>query len=169
MEHKVQFHAGYDCINFECKFNSSKCIPYEGGSHGCHGVNIIFSSGGDRGVITFVLSTGWLPQKVERDKYGVLNLKPYTRNIDLYPQPMELSYHSKKRIYKYQSVNDNCEFLGSAKCYYAKSILNAKDAMYSLVNAGEEGLWRFMDAYYEHVFNGKDYPKPEEYQMSERG
>ena len=60
-------------------------------------------------------------------------------------------------------MGDACEYCDGKPCYYDGSGLNANDAMYALVNGGDVALWSFLDAYYAHIFDGKDYPKPAEY------
>ena len=165
MEHIVRFESGFDCIKFQCMYGSKACVPGKGGSHGRHGLNIRFVSKGDSGAVQFVLYSGWLPQNVQPSSIG-------SRHVDNWGSiimPAELGYHSKTPMYEGQSTIDNsCEFCGGLPCYYDGSGLNASDAMYSLVNGGDDALWNFLDAYYNSVFSGGEYPKPFEYQMAAR-
>ena len=46
--------------------------------------------------------------------------------------------------------------------------MNASDAMYALVNGGDEGLWEFLETYYKSVFEDGEYPEPCEYPCKER-
>lgn len=168
MKHITEFRAGYDCIKFECKFDSKGCIPDKGGSHGKHGLSIAFIAKGDEGAVQFVLYTGWMPQNVTATNIGFRDLD-YGSDGSLYPMPADLGYHSKKQQYEGQStVDDNCAYCDGEPCYYDGSGLNASDAMYALCNGGDEGLWEFLDAYYECVFNDKEYPKPMEYPKDRR-
>ena len=166
MKHSTRFFRGHDCIRFECINGSDKCIPKEGGSHGISGMSILFISKGDKGAVQFVLGTGWLPQYSEQSSIGV-------RSVDLTtakPYPSDLGYHSKTQQYDGQStIDDSCEYCDGEPCYYDGSGLNANDAMYALVNGGDEGLWEFLDAYYECVFEDKAYPTPTEYEKDRRG
>ena len=83
--------------------------------------------------------------------------------------PADLGYHSKKPHYDgQQPTGENCEYCDGKPCYYDGSGLNANDAMYALVNGGDNALWAFLDGYYNYVFNGGEYPKPAEYKARPR-
>jgi len=168
LEHIVRFEAGYDCINFECKFNKPNCKPGKGNSHGKHGLEMRFVVKGDAGAVQFLLSTGWLPQRVLPDGIHVRHLNLETSKT--FPLPADLGYHSKKPHYAGQEpIDGSCEFCDGQPCYYDGSSLNANDAMYALVNGGDKALWAFLDAYYVHVFEGGEYPTPAEYPAKRRG
>lgn len=163
MEHKVEFKAGYDCIKFQCIHGSVRCFPGSGGSHGKHGMNIRFLSKGEKGVVQFLLYTGWLP------------LKTHDQNIEFLfspvnpPLPADLGYHSPKPLYEdHYQTKDACEYLEGKPCYYDGSTLNAGNAMYTLLNGGEDALWKFLDEYYLHIFEGGPYPRAAEYPKQPR-
>ena len=158
--------AGYDCIKFECKHGSGKCKPNSGGSHGRHGLNICFVAQGDKGAVQFVIYTGWIPQYIERSIIGVYNIKNWATHD---PIPADLGYHSKVPMYEGQDViTDSCKYCDGMPCYCDGSGINAEGAMYTLVNGGDEALWKFLDAFYDSVFNDGEYPKPTEYAMPRR-
>jgi len=165
MEHMVFFEAGFDCILFECVHGSKNCKPESWGSHGRHGLQIRFVSKGAIGAVQFVIYTGWTPQYVEPSSVN------YRRCVwgNLPPIPVDLGCHSKTPIYEGdEPASASCSFLDGAPCYYEGSSLNAGDAMYALVNGGDEALWAFLDAYYESVFNDAPYPQPAEFKMPPR-
>lgn len=166
MEHIVRFDAGHDCINFECKYGSKKCVPDSGRTHGAHGLNITFIVKGIHGAVCFVIYTGWFPKFA---KPSDINYR-YVHNWNNVPTlPATLCYHSKKPLYDDQQITEyNCELCDGEPCYYDSSSLNSNDAMYSLVNAGDEALWNFLDEYYLSVFCNTKYPEPEEYQTKRR-
>lgn len=162
MEHKIELAPGYDCIKFECINNSKTCQPNSDGSHGRHGMTMRFMTIGDEGAVQFVLYTGWLPQHAIPDGIGGRFVKEWGHAC----MPADLGYHSKAPRYEGQEVaQESCVYCGGQPCYYNGSGLNANDAMYALVNGGEEALWQFMDEYYQCVFNSAEYPKPAEYKM----
>lgn len=166
MEHKIEFNAGYDCIKFKCKFSSKTCLPNKGGSHGRHGLEIKFLSIGDAGAVQFVIYTGWLPHHVKKDDIGYRSILKWGMTDVM---PADLGYHSIKPVYEGQDiVSDSCPYIDNKPCYYDGSGLNASDAMYSLVNGGQDALWTFLDAYYECVFNKGNYPESAEYPMAKR-
>jgi hypothetical protein len=165
MEHIIEFTQGYDCIKFECVNDSDKCIPGQGGSHGRHGLNIRFVSKGDEGAVHFLLFTGWMPQYVEESNIGSRYIPDWGGNA----MAADLGYHSKKQRYEEQmQASESCEYCDGQPCYYDGSGLNASDAMYALVNGGDDALWSFLDDCYKSVFGDGEYPQPAEYLKSIR-
>jgi len=82
----------------------------------------------------------------------------------MFPMPADLGVHSLKPQYKdHEPVSSRCDLLKGKPCYYDGSGLNASDAFYALINGGDEGLWKFLDEYYESVFENGQYPIPTEY------
>ncbi len=169
MKREIKFYPGYNCIKFECKFGSEKCIPDGGGSHGSHGLDIVFFVHGDKGVVQFKLSTGWEPQQVSESRIGHRELSLNNSYSHLFPMATDLGYHSYKPHYKgHTPIQDKCEILGGKPCYYDGSSLNANDAFYTLLNGGEEELWKFLEGYYKCTFEGGKYPKVSEYPTKRR-
>lgn len=165
MERITKFSSGHDCVKFECINDSDRCAPGKGGSHGKSGLSIIFISKGDAGAVQFVIYTGWVPQLTKPDSIGWRSVENWGNSV----MPADLGYHSKKELYEGQDVmQESCEYCDGQPCYYDGSGLNANDAMYALVNGGSEALWIFLDAYYEHTFNGAEYPVPAEYSKNLR-
>jgi len=160
-EHIVKFEMGYDCIKFECMFDDDSCIPGKGGSHGRHGMSIRFVCKGVDGAVLFLLGTDWLPQFVNKSNIGYRHVKEWGSHTCY---PAGLGYHSKKPKYnEHKPIHDSCEYCDGQPCYHDGSTLNANDAMYALVNGGENALWTFLELYYMHVFHGTEYPEPAEY------
>lgn len=170
LRREVKFISGYDCIKFKCKFNSERCYPGSGGSHGVHGLEIRFYVHGEKGAVQFVLSTGWKPQYIEPDKIRHLSLSNCFDNCNgMFPMATDLGYHSYKPHYEGQTpIENKCEVLGGKTCYYDGSSLNCNDAFYTLLNGGEDKLWEFLEQYYKCVFEGDDYPKVTEYPVERR-
>lgn len=162
LEHLIRMYAGHDCIRFHCKWDRNGCKPGAGGSHGKHGLEMLFMSKGSAGAVQFKLSTMWLPQYVEENSIRYREIRNWHDGTQ--PFPCDLGYHSKvARFYEQEPISESCEYCDGAPCYYDGSSLNCNDAMYALVNGGDEALWAFLDAYYECVFNGAEYPQPQEY------
>jgi hypothetical protein len=159
MEHITKFKQGYDCIKFKCINDSERCYPGSGGSHGVHGLTITFISKGPKGAAQFMLYTGWLPLYCEADSIG-------SRYYDTKSSamPADLGYHSKVPMYEGQEkASESCEYCDGKPCYYDGSGLSAYDAFYTLVNGGDEALWRYLDEYYNARFEGGEYPEVTEY------
>jgi hypothetical protein len=169
LQHIVKFEPGYDCIKFHCKFNSDRCSPGSDGltsrSHGRYGLAIYFLSKGDKGVVQFTISTGWIPQFAKPDSI----MHRYIEDWGSHMMPADLGYHALAPQYEdQQKMSESCGYLDGQSCYYDGSGLNASDAMYALVNGGEESLWKFMDEYYNCVFEKGKYPTPAEYPTKPR-
>jgi hypothetical protein len=146
MEHIVNFNSGHDCMRFECKHDDKNCIPGGNGSHGVHGLDIEFIVKGYEGVVRFLLFTGWLPKYTKTE--GVESCWQNTTD-SLFPVPAQIGFFSILTQHSGTYHNDK-----------------PHDAMYSLVNGGDQALWAYLDAFYDHVFrDGKrperfEYPKP---------
>jgi len=164
LEHIVRFERGHDCIRFECVFGSERCEPGASGSHGRRGLNIRFVVNGNRGAVQFLLYTDWLPQYVEN--LGTRDVRDWGGKFMM---PATLSYHGKRPQYEGQpSAVESCRFFDGEPCYHDGPTHNPNDAMYALVNGGDEALWAFLDAYYEYCFNDGEYPRPAEYEKPPR-
>ena len=165
LTHTVRFRQGYDCIRFECMRDSPACKPGSGGSHGRHGMTIYFAAQGEAGAVTFTLFTGWLPQYAQPSRIHYREVADWGQHV----QPANLGCHSRTPRHEGQEVSQReCEYCDGQPCYCDGSSLNANDAMYSLVNGGDEALWTFLDGYYRSVFEGADYPEPAEYRQPPR-
>lgn len=160
MERITRFYRGHDCINFECINDSNRCSPGAGGSHGVHGLDIVFYVNGLKGAVYFNLFTGWLPQDTQ-DFPAINNLEA---------MPASLGHISKEPTYKCQEIRkEKIDFLGINEYYEGYSGLNAKDAYFTLVNGGDDALWNFLEQYYRHTFlEGFDYPNVVEYSKKKR-
>lgn len=86
----------------------------------------------------------------------------------MYPMSIDLGYHSRKSFYKDQFKTKNCPILDGDTCYYDGSGLDAIPAFRTLVNAGEEALWNFLEQYYLCVFREGKFPKEVKYPKEER-
>ena len=168
MRREIKFDSGYDCIKFECKFKSDRCVPNGGGNHGRHGLEIRFYVYGEKGVIQFVLSTGWMPFSKPINNIGYISLPDdYIKNSSF--MASDLGYHSYKPMWEGDTpLTDKCNLLGGKPCYYDGSSLNANNAFYVLVNAGEEALWEYLEAYYQATFEKGEYPEITQYPMKLR-
>jgi len=160
-ERIIVMKGGHDCIRFECIHGNERCVPGEGGSHGVGGLMMWFVLKGEEGAVQFMLGLGWFPQYSKPDRIGVRNVECKGQSY-----PYDLGYHSKVARYDGAEVShEACPYCDGEACYYDGSGLNANDAMYAMCNGGGEGLWKFLDEYYDSVFHGGDYPKPVEYKM----
>jgi len=123
---EIIFRAACDKRNADPKNN-----------YGVHGVDMVFFLHGAKGVVQFVVFTGWMLD-------GIKNSEPL---------PADLGYHSYEPIYEGQSVmSEKCECLGGKRCYYDGSGLAADEVFGTLRREGSDGVWREMADYYKSIF-----------------
>ena len=64
-----------------------------------------------------------------------------------------MGFHAKRKpSYKELTDKQNCDILG--KCYYDGSCLRGDDdgVVDIFINHGEEGIWKYLEKYYNEVF-----------------
>ena len=111
--------------------------------YGIHGVDMRWYLHGPKGVIQFVVYTGWyIPTLVrELGHHGE-------------PLPADVGYHSYVPMYEGQEpITPGCEILGGSKCYYDGSGLRAYEYFDTLTKEGGEAVWKLMEEEYERRFN----------------
>ena len=131
--------------------------------YGQHCVTMTFYIKGDKGVVQFVLYTGWYPRLIPTPD------KPWqelTRTLKLeehdHPLPADLGYHSPVPRYEGQSQMDNCKLLPEGKCYYGGSSLNAYRIFSIMVHEGGDKMWEALEEEYLNIFEAR----PQETQSS---
>lgn len=152
LEQIVQFEPAWDKRSDDPKKN-----------YGIHGVELRMVLKGNKGATQFVLYTGWLlPSTLGLPDDGTdLELYQYTdrlheRHSKYYPSPTDLGYHAKEPQYEDQYVRTDCEYTGGI-CYYDGSSLNAYYPFRELLTKGSDGVWAFLEMYYNHLFEGGEW------------
>lgn len=149
---------------------------------GIHGVEMRWHLIGKKGVVQFVLYTNWHLDKNEKELFGDFGSPKYDHHYRALCKPIaaDIGYHSpvpmfeghepiwptrmvkdpKKKPpfnYKFPKIGKKpplCSFFGKP-CYYDGSSLYAEIVFEVLKSQGEEGLWKFMEEYYNDTFNVK--------------
>lgn len=160
LERRVIFESGHDCMRFECVNGREDCSPNAPGSHGVEGVKIRFLLLGPKGAVHFVLSLGWTPFMPGEEFFDWRDRN--ARTADLYPLPLDLGYHSPEPKYEGQESR-KCDALPGGECFGDGSGLNANMPFATLCNGGDEALWKYLEQYYRHEFEGGDWPEVIEY------
>lgn len=156
LERRIEWEPGFDCIRFECRYGKDTCKPGAGGSHGVHGLQIRWLVIGDKGAVQFLLFTNWM---VEPERFNARSA--------FAPLPADLGYHSRTPQYEGQTPFD-CEYVPDGKCYYDGSGVNAQEPFAVLCNDGIDALWAYLESYYQHVFEGGEFPRREAYRYAPR-
>lgn len=115
---------------------------------------LLFILVGEKGATQFVLFTGF-DHSSDRNGYGEPGRDLPHR---LAVMPADLGYHSRTPMYDKQPSMACAYIQPEARCYYDGSGLNAQDAFDVFTDEGEEALWRFLERYYDAVFNDGDGP-----------
>jgi hypothetical protein len=120
--------------------------------YGQHCVEMCFYVKGPKGVVQFVLFTGWYPHIIPEPNTPWQKLcKPiHLQKLDN-PMPADLGYHSRTPRYEGQSKM-NCSLLPEGECYFDGSSLNASRIFSLLVHEGGEAVWKALEEYYAETF-----------------
>jgi len=138
-ERKIEFAPAYDKRSSEPNKN-----------YGVHGVEMRFYLKGEDGVVQFLLYTNWHTKKVQ-EEFDSRPVRPYM-HLSCHPMAADIGYHSPRPIYEGQTMlSENCHIL-NGPCYYDGSSLNAEAFYWTLVEEGEEALWKKMEEWYEGIF-----------------
>lgn len=110
--------------------------------YGIHSVDLKFLLKGERGVVQFVIYTGWyLPQN-----------HPAT-HPEHFPMAADIGYHSYVPLYEGQKcLNGSCRYLDGKPCYYDGSGLQAEDFLKVMIAEGGETMWKKMEEWYNNHF-----------------
>lgn len=139
-ERKIEWTPAYDKRSKDPKKN-----------YGIHGMELRFLLKGEKGVIQFLMYTGWDLEHVREER------KKSNGTIgNLFPMAADIGYHSPYPHYEGQTViNQECPYLGGKPCYYDGSGLNAIPLMEILISQGDEALWKKLKEYYQSVFESE--------------
>ena len=71
------------------------------------------------------------------------------------PMAADVGYHSYHPMYDEQpQMSESCEYLDGKPCYYDGSGLHAEKVFNEVfVTKGTDGLWEYMEKYYNDVFS----------------
>lgn len=119
-------------------------------NYGIHGVNLRMIVKGEDGAVQFVLYTNWqLPHVTEEQRHRVSPDRMFLYE----PMPADLGYHSKKPHYEDQKpMQKSCPYVDGGECYYDGSTLNAEPVYEILLREGSDGVWKYLEDYYESLF-----------------
>lgn len=119
--------------------------------YGQHCVEMCWYLHGEKGVIQFVLFTGWYLSIIGKPStdWQELHSGRYQASWDdtNKPMPADLGYHSPVPMYEGQAKL-TCHLLPAGECYYDGSGLNAYRIFAVLVHEGGDAVWRALEAEY---------------------
>jgi hypothetical protein len=128
--------------------------------YGMHCVEIGFYIYGPKGTVQFKLQTNWGLPSMRADLLdGVRSTinKEYVSEMFVFPQALDLGYHSLVPRYEGQGcMRQECPYLDGKPCYYDGSTLNAEPILERLIAEGEEAVWRELEDYYHSLFDAAD-------------
>lgn len=128
-------------------------------NYGIGSVQIRFMLKGKKGVVQFLMGTGWyLPEvqeRILRNSPSHVHSYAYGEyySCSLEPHAWDIGYHSYEPMYKGQdSITDHCQYLENKRCYYDGSGVDAEKYYNILVSKGEKELWGALGKYYMDTF-----------------
>ena len=133
LERKIEISPAWDKRDTEPSKN-----------YGIHCCDMRFFIKGKKGVVQFLLFTGWyLSHNMDEmeKKHGLTG-----------PSPADLGYHSYTPQYENQKKNNSCTYLDGEPCYYDESSLNADNVFKILVEKGLDEMWIYLEKEYFKIF-----------------
>ena len=126
-------------------------------NYGIHGVDLCMYLKGERGVVQFIVYTGWHLEHVQDELIERAYLTRDVLDLEMLvkPMPADLGFHSYTQLHNYNLYTPECSLLDGHECYYEGSSLAAYRIYDVLVEKGSDGVWSELEAYYEDVFNAK--------------
>lgn len=139
---RIDFEPGYDCMEHHGDAGR-KC-------HGRGGMRLRFLLMSEEGAVQFLMAcSDWLPGSLDcigstrRDKalFGVTGA--------------DLGFHWTRPVYEGQEAMDqSCEYLHGAACFYDGSGLNATRILDRLLRDGLDAVWEDLEDYYRSCSEG---------------
>lgn len=141
-----------DTLKRELEITPGYDHRYDGTNRGQHCATMRFLVKGDKGVVQFVVYSGWFPEMIAPpDKDWTEWSRPVNkRGVDA-PMAADLGYHSPKPMYEGQEPMDHCDYLPQG-CYYDGSSLNGYRLLSLMVHQGGEAMWTALEDYYRETF-----------------
>ena len=144
LEHIIKTRPPFDKRNNDLKKN-----------YGVGPMTIYFIVKGNKGAIQFLLNTGSYLKSIAQEWADKNKLK-YSFNGEIslgFIEGWDLGYHSPKPMYEGQrKMSEKCDVL-NGECYYGGTSLGANKPLQIYIEQGEEGLWKFLEEYYQERFN----------------
>lgn len=140
-------------VTFNPAFDKRHANPSK--NYGIHGVELRMVLKGDLGAVQFVLYTNWHLKHVQEELDAKPPFSSRYPHISCHPMPSDLGYHSPKPMYDGQNTMGKCEYLNGKPCYYDGSGLNAEKVYDVLLNEGSDGVWKYLENYYNETFKGE--------------
>lgn len=120
--------------------------------YGVHGCDLRMILKGAAGAVQFLLFTNWHLPHVTEGMVDRLN-GPHDIKIFMLPLPADVGYHSRAPMYEGQEpTSDSCSYIGGKSCYYDGSGLQAEKVYDILLREGSEGVWKYLEKYYNETF-----------------
>ena len=122
--------------------------------YGQHCVDFRFYVRGPKGVVQFVLFTGWLKALIPTPDTDWRELSVHHHaglHMLTEPMPADLGYHSPLPLYEGQTSME-CSLIPGGKCYYDGSSLNASRIFSVMLHEGGDAMWVELEKYYEETF-----------------
>jgi len=76
------------------------------------------------------------------------------------PWATDLGYHSAKPVHSWQEDSEasECQYTSTGSCHYDGSSINGDGARDVLLEQGDEGVWKYLEEYWNAVFQEEEEP-----------
>jgi hypothetical protein len=129
----------------------NKRDPDPSKDYGVGAIKCRFSLIGERGAISFTISTGWyLPEVFDDWKQKGMATEPKSLAMG-----MGVHIHAKKewaQDYMQDMGENECDLLPEGKCFSDVSFLAGDTLFDLLIRKGEEAVWTELESWYEDRF-----------------
>lgn len=136
---------------------------YDGRDHpknyGIGGMKIWLAVKGEKGGVSCTFGTSWYLPQNQSASFVMLSGPPFDLCQELMqPKGWDISYHSKEQNYEWATPVKDCE-LTDGDCWCDGSSLQAQEVWLPVfLHEGSEGIFKRLEQYYLHHFEGAEYP-----------
>lgn len=124
--------------------------------YGLHSIGVYFMLYGDEGIVEFQICSRWLTPELHKEIDPIAALK-IVENPEV--APLYRAYPADVCVWrKIRHSSDCLEMYGIARvfdggtCYYDYKPGGADEAYMILCNEGDEGVWKYLEDYYNEQF-----------------
>ncbi len=118
-------------------------------NYGIHGMELRFVLKGPEAATQFLIYTNWLMKHCQQEADRLHHDR--FPHLVCHPLPVDVGYHSLRRVEPNQEPHDECEYLDGRRCYYDGSSNLALDLYWRFVAGGDAVVWRELEERYWDV------------------
>lgn len=119
-------------------------------NYGIHSCDMFMVLKGEKGAVSFSLSTGWfLPETLPWKEECITKMGLGT---SWEGHGTSVAYHSPTKMQDWDFHQEKCDWLGT-ECYGDAGFIISDMPYDLLIREGSEAVWKWLEDYYNQVFN----------------